>query len=167
MTMKHTHRSDRADEKSSKRPRGDDPFKALEDLLDRRPTKKQRIDGPPIHRQSFLVKTTLEWKEGTKAKSAEVLLMLDSGATGPVLAQHFIEKHGIPLERKQQRMRMLAANGEHIKGGTHHTGLLSVWMGDHVSGMKFEALEIKDEGPGRLVGYLPMSWLTEQNPDVD
>ena len=88
------------------------------------------------------------------------LLLLDSGATGPVLAEHFVRRNGIPLELKPQQMRIFAANGERIKDGTHHTGMLGMWIGKHVSNMKFESLGIPDEGPNHMVGYLPMSWLT-------
>jgi len=132
-----------------------------------RPRKRRRLVGPPIHMPSFLVETVLEWKVEGEIKTATALLLLDSGATGPVLASHFIKKHKIPLERKLHKVQMLAANGGQIEGGTHHTTSLGVWIGNHVSDMKFEALGIPDEGSRNLVGYLPMSWLTIHNPDID
>ena len=132
-----------------------------------RSPKRQKLYGPPVHTQSFLVQTKLDWKMGNKMKSVTALLLLDSGATGPVLASHFIKKHGIPLEEKRQRMQMIAANGEQIDGGTHHTKTVGMWIGKHVSNMKFEALGIPDEGSRMHVGYLPMSWLSEHNPDID
>ena len=39
-------------------------------------------------------------------------------------------------------------------------------MGKHVSEMKFESMGIREEAFG-LVGYLPMSWLVQHNPDID
>jgi hypothetical protein len=132
-----------------------------------RPQKRQRVRGPPVHTQSFLVQVLLEWKVGEDTKMVRALLLLDSGATGPVLAQHFIDKHGIVLESKKQGTHIFAANGKKIDGGTHHTKPLSVWIGKHVSDMKFEALGLPDEGPRHHVGYLPMSWLAQHNPDID
>ena len=134
---------------------------------DVRPPKRQRVEGPPVHTQSLLVQTLLEWKVGNVTKTAKALLLLDSGATGPVLAKHFINKHKIVLKPKKQATHIIAANGKIIDGGTHHTKTLSVWMGKHVSDMKFEALGIPNEGPNCHVGYLPMSWLTQHNPDID
>src|SRR5437588_2822283 len=64
-------------------------------------------------------------------------------------------------------MQMIAANGEQIDGGTHQTKTVGVWIGKHVSNMKFEALGIPDEGSRMHIGYLPMSWLSEHNPDID
>src|SRR5437588_10891716 len=94
------------------------------------------------------------------------LLLLDGGVTGPVLASHFIKKHGIPLEEKRERMQMIAAIGEKIDGGTHHTKAVGMWIGKHVSNMKFEVLGILDKGSRMHVGYLPMSWLSEYNPNI-
>ena len=171
--MKHTLVSDSEDESPSKRQRiaapkvRSDPFGILEDFAGLPPQKKRRLNEPPVHTESFLVLTKLEWKDGNETRSAKALLLLDSGATGPVLAQSFIDKHKNPLERKAHRTHMIAANGACIKGGTHHTGMLSVWIGKHASDMKFEALGIPSDDPNRHVGYLPMSWLTEHNPDID
>ena len=121
------------------------------------PRKRGRLVGPPIHMPSFLVETVLEWKVEGEINTATALLLLDSGATGPVLASHFITKHKIPLEWKLHKVQMLAANGGQIEEGTHHTTSLGVWIGNHVSDMKFEVLGIPDEGSRSLVGYLPMS----------
>jgi hypothetical protein len=54
------------------------------------------------------------------------LLLLDSGATGPALSQHFVDANQIPVEEKAERLLVEAANGEHIGGGTHHTTSLEV-----------------------------------------
>ena len=48
---------------------------------------------------------------------ATALLLLDSGAMGPVLACHFIKKHKIQLERKLHKVQMLAATAVKLKEG--------------------------------------------------
>ena len=124
---------------------------------DDRALKRLCVEGPPVHKRSFLVQTTLEWKLNGKTKKVPARLLLDSGCTGLVMSQSFIKKHGISLEAKRQRLNKVAANGQQIKGGTHNTKSIGVWIGKHVSDMKFESMGITDEGPWGLVGYLLMS----------
>ena len=134
---------------------------------DDRAPKRLCVEGPLVHKRSFLVQTTLEWKVNGKTKKVLAQLLLDSGCTGPVMSQNFIKKHGILVEAKRQKMNIVAANGQQIEGGTHNTKSIGVWIGKHVSDMKFESLGRRDEGPWGLVGYLPMSRLVEHNPNID
>ena len=126
-----------------------------------RPHKRLCVEGPPVHSRSFLVETTLEWKVNNKINKVTAHLLLDSGCTGPVLAQSFIKRNDIPVEIEKKRLHIVAANGIEVEGGTHNTKSLGVWMGKHVSEMKFESMGIREEGPFGLVGYLPMSWLVQ------
>ena len=118
--------------------------------------------------RSFLVETVLEWKVNNKIKKVRASLLLDSSCTGPILAQSFIKRNDIPVEIKKKRLHVVAANGIEVEGGTHNATSLGVWMGrKHVSKMKFESMGIREEGSFGLVGYLPMSWLVQHNPDID
>ena len=114
---------------------------------DDRAPKRLCVEGPPVHKRLFLVQTTLEWKLNGKTKRVPAWLLLDSGCTGPVMSQSFIKKHGIPLKAKRQKLNIVAANGQQIEGGTHNTKSIGVWIGKHVSDMKFESMGIRDEGP--------------------
>ena len=125
------------------------------------------VEGPPVHSRSFLVETLLEWKVNNKIKEVRARLLLDSGCTGPILAQSFIKRNDIPVEIKKKRVHIVAANGIEVEGGTHNTKSLWVWMGKQVSEMKFESMGIREEGPFGLVGNLPLSWLVQHNPDID
>jgi len=145
----------------------DFPDMLREDLEVGRHPKRQRLEGPPVHTRSFLVQTTLEWKEGNETRKVNALLMLDSGASGAVLAQHFIDKHKIPLVKRVQPTQIYAANGKKIAGGTHYTTPVDMWIGKHVNKMNFDVLGLPDEGLRKHVGYMPMSWLTKHNPDID
>ena len=113
------------------------------------------------------METVLEWKVNNKIKKVRVRLLLDSGCTGPILAQSFIKRNDIPVEIKKKKLHIVAANGIEVEGGTHNTKSLGVGMGKHVSEMKSESMGIREEGPFGLVGYLPMSWLVQHNPDID
>ena len=113
------------------------------------------------------METILQWKINNKINEVKACLLLDSGSTRPILAPSSIKRNGIPVEVKKKRLHMVATNGQEVEGGTHNTQPLSVWMGKHVSEMKFESMGIREEGPWGLVGYSPMSWLVQHNPDID
>ena len=89
------------------------------------------------------METILEWKLNNKTKKIRARLLLDSGCTRPILAKSFIERNGIPVEIKKKRLHVVAANGIEVEGGTHNTKSLGVWMGKHVSKMKFESRGIR------------------------
>jgi hypothetical protein len=86
---------------------------------------------------------------------------------GPALSQQFVDANQIPVEKKEERLLVEAANGEHIGGGTHHTTSLEVHMGRHVSDIKFEVLNVPRGKDHMYVGFLPMSWLSQHNPDIN
>ena len=111
---------------------------------DDRAPKRLFVEGPTVYKRSFPVQTTLEWKINGKTKRVPARLLLDSGCTRPVMSQSFIKKHGIPVEAKRQRLNIVAANGQQIEGGTHNTKSIGVWIGKHVSDMKFESMGIRD-----------------------
>jgi hypothetical protein len=114
-----------------------------------------------------MVRSRFSWITSTGKKCATALLLLDSGATGPVLSQHFVNSNQVPLEEKEERLLVEAANGDNINGGTHHTTSLEVHMGKHVSDIKFEVLDVPCGRDNLYVGFLPMSWLAQHNPDID
>ena len=92
------------------------------------------------------METILEWKVNNTIKKVRARLLLDSGCTGPILAQSFIKRNDIPVEVKKKRLHVVAANGIEVEGGTHNTKSLGVWMGKHLSKMKFESMGIREEG---------------------
>src|SRR6266849_5225220 len=107
------------------------PYKRT--LDEERPCKRHQITGPHGHQESLMVRSRLCWQTSEGKKTVTALLLLDSGATGTALAQHFVDANQIPLEEKAERLLVEGANGENIGGGTHHTTSLEVHMGKHVS----------------------------------
>jgi hypothetical protein len=83
------------------------------------------------------------------------------------LLPHFVDTNQIPVEEKEERLLVEVANAEHIGGGTHHTTSLEVHMGKHVNDNKFEVLNVLCGKHHMYVGFLPMSWLAQLNPDID
>ena len=94
------------------------------------PPKRLYVEGPPVHSRSFLVKTVLEWKVNDKIKKVKAHLLLDSGCTGPILAQSFIKRNDIPVEAKKKRLHVVAANGLEVEGCTYNTKSLGFEWGN-------------------------------------
>ena len=63
------------------------------------PAKRQRLTGPPKHSESFKLMIKMTWWKKRLEKQAEAYLMLDSGATGPVLSTRWIQAHQIPCTK--------------------------------------------------------------------
>src|SRR6266849_726784 len=106
------------------------------------PQKRRKITGSPRHQESFMVRSRFCWQTSEGKKTVTALLLLDSGATGPALSQHFVETNPIPVDEKDKRLEVKAVNGEIIAGGTHQRTSLEVPMGKDVGDITFEALEV-------------------------
>ena len=78
-----------------------------------------------------MVRSRFSWQTSEGKKSVTALLLLDGGATGPVLSQDFVDKNQVPVEEKIERLRVETANGENIGGCTQQTTSLEVHMGKH------------------------------------
>src|SRR5688572_28474284 len=63
------------------------------------PAKRQRLTGPPKHSESFKLMIKMTWWKKRSEKQAEAYLMLDSGATGPVLSTRWVQEHQIPCTK--------------------------------------------------------------------
>ena len=86
---------------------------------------------------------------------AEATLLLDSGATGPVLSSRWVKGIQMPCTRYRVALPISDASGNHIPGsGLHYTKELKMWIGDHVNNMRFELAEIQDT---KIDSYLPIS----------
>src|ERR1700704_4575535 len=106
------------------------PYKRT--LVEERPLKRHKLTGPPRHRESPMLRSRFSWQTCEGKKSVTALLLLDSGATGPVLSQDFVDKNHVHVEEKVERLLVEAANGENIGRGTHHTTSLEIHMGKYV-----------------------------------
>jgi hypothetical protein len=60
-----------------------------------------------------------------------------------------------------------AANGGNIGGATNYTTPLEIHMGKNMSDIKFEVLNVTCGKKDIYVGFLPMSWLAQHNPDIN
>ena len=63
---------------------------------DKRPDKRLRLAGPAPYTRSSYMRVRLEWSQNPARLSGEVLLLLDSGATGAVLSSDWIKNAQVP-----------------------------------------------------------------------
>ena len=90
---------------------------------------------------------------------------MDSGATDAVLSNEWVKEVQVPCIHRENPIPIADASGNHIPGsGQHYTRMLRMQIGDNINEMRFELADM----PGTKVpGYLPMSWLKGQNPDIN
>src|SRR5437588_8875856 len=102
-------------------------------------TKKARLQSPPKHTRSIRVKIRLQWKREAKKTMAEATLLLDSGATGPVLSSCWVKETQMPSVRCKVVLLISDVSGNHMPGsGLHYTKEVKMRIADHVNNMRFE-----------------------------
>ena len=100
---------------------------------------------------------TLYWKIGARRSIAKATLLLDSGATGPVLSTSWMKQTQMPCVRCKVPCPISDASRNNILGsGLHYTKEVKLKIGDHSNKMRFEVADIHNS---KIDGYLPMSWL--------
>ena len=127
--------------------------------------KRARLSSPPKHTRSIRVQVRLKWRLGAKETTSDVVLLLDSGATGPVLSTNWAKEAQVPCVRRKVACPITDASGNNLPGsGRWYTRPLKMIIGDHENEMNFEVADMPE---GKIDGYLPMSWLERHNPDID
>jgi len=91
--------------------------------------------------------------------------LFDSGAPGAVLTSDWIKNAQVPCVHRKELTPILDASRNHIPGsGLHYTTTVDMYIGDHMNKMRFE---VADMPAGKVNGYLPMSWLKDNNPAIN
>lgn len=89
--------------------------------------------------------------------------MLDSGATGLFINQHYISRKGIPTYQLTRELPLYNIDGTKNRAGTiSQFARLRLRVGDHDKEWDFLVTEL---GPEDLILGLP--WLREVNPSID
>ena len=126
--------------------------------------KKARSDIP-IHSRRLLVQASLSWLSSKgEARSAQAKLLVDSGATGPIMSRRFVLDNKLPRSERETPIPISNANGEQIPGaGRYIVPNLGMAIANHREKMAWEVGPIE----AGIDGYLPVSWLSHHNPDID
>ena len=127
------------------------------------PRKRQK--NLPIHSRRFIVEVTLNWINGKgEACSVTGRMLVDSGATGPIMSKAFVRTYKIPRGQRESPIAITNASGKLIPGaGRYVVPNLGMSINNHQEELSWEVGDIE---PG-VDGYLPVSWLSLHNPDID
>ena len=78
--------------------------------------KKARSDVP-IHSRRVVVVAQLSWISGKgEERTVTAKLLVDSGATGPILCRNFVAENRLPKGERQNTIRITNVNGDQIPG---------------------------------------------------
>src|SRR6266550_2361128 len=119
---------------------------------------------PPKHGQRLFFEAKLHWynPEGDQVGN-EVILLLDSGCSGPMLNQTFVQEHAVPWIQRESPITVNTADGRPMESaGVKYTERIVLRIGPHREELAWEISRL-EEG---VAGYLPISWLQCHNPDI-
>ncbi len=127
-------------------------------------SSKRNKPEPPKHGQRLFFEAKLHWynPEGDQVGN-EVILLLDSGCSGPMINQAFVQKHAVPWIQRDSPITVNTADGRPMESaGVKYTESIILRIGLHQEELAWEISRL-EEG---VAGYLPISWLQRHNPDV-
>ena len=128
------------------------------------PQAKKARPAPPVHGQRLFFEAKLYWiNQYGRKRSEQVKLLLDSGCTGPLLNRDFVWMNKLPKVSRARPIVVNTAEGNPIKdAGKEYTEEVILRIGDHQEELTWEISPL-EKG---IDGYLPISWLSQHNPDV-
>ncbi|KAH0602269.1 uncharacterized protein H6S33_009843, partial [Morchella sextelata] len=123
------------------------------------PEKKQKILEEPIHGPRPIVNQFLCFAE----KCLPCKVLLDTGATGPVLSAVFVDSFEVPKVKRDVPARGIWITGEVMKGTGHaFTQPLIIMSRGHQTQLSFEIAPL----PLGIDAILPNWWLKEYKPVI-
>ena len=106
----------------------------------------------PEHSERFIIQVTLELLD----KEVPIRLLVDSGASGPILDEDFVRKNGLLVKERKLPKQVKNANEEPIpNAGTHYMQPIVLVIRQHAEDMVWEVGMIQSQ----IDSYLPISWL--------
>ena len=120
--------------------------------------QRQKIDDPPKNGERPIIPMQLSWSGGGEQT---ILILLDTGATIPVLAKQFVHRHGVPCRQREAALPISTFDGSTLPGiGKEFTQRLQLRHGHHVT---LEAFEV---GPLEMSSdaILPNWWMQRHPP---
>ena len=91
-------------------------------------------------------------------------LLLDCGATSPILREEFVRDQQILTKQRTKPISIWNASQQPITGaGRYYTQPIGLEIGNHSEVLVWEIGGIEES----IDGYLPIAWLQKHNPDVN
>ena len=114
----------------------------------------------PLHGERLYFNARLR----IKGKEIGTRLLLDCGATSPILQEGFVKEHEILTKKRSNSIKIWNASQQPIAGaGMYYTQPTELEIGNHSEALVWEVGVIEDS----VDGYLPVAWLQKHNPDVN
>ena len=114
----------------------------------------------PLHGERLYFYATLR----IKGKEISTRLLLDYGATSPILREGFVKEQEILTKKRSNLIKIWNASQQPIAGeGRYYTQPTGLEVGNHSEALVWEIGVIEDS----VDGYLPIAWLQKHNPDVN
>ena len=100
---------------------------------DENPPKRAKLSEPPKHGQRLFFSAMLYWFDSQNQRVGnEVMLLLDSGCSGPILNQNFVQDHAVPWIRRGSPIAVNAADGRPMEdAGVRYTEDIVLRIGTH------------------------------------
>ena len=90
--------------------------------------------------------------------------LIDCGAPVAILREELVRENEILVKRHQKPIEIQSASQQPIPGaGVHYTQPLGLVIGKRTEQLVWEVGQIEDS----VDGYLPVTWLSKHNPDID
>ena len=113
-----------------------------------------------LHRERLYFNAKLR----IKGKEISTRLLLDCGATSPILREGFIKEHEILTKKRSNPIKIWNASQQPIaRAARYYIQPTGLEIGNHSEALVWEVGVIKDS----VDGYLPVAWLQKHNPDVN
>ena len=104
----------------------------------------------PEHSEQFIIQVIHKLLD----KEVPIHLLLDSGASGPILHEDFIRKNQLLVKKRKIPKQVKNSNEEPIpKAGTHYTQPTVLVIGQYAEDIVWQVEMIKSQ----IDGYLPVS----------
>ena len=97
-------------------------------------------------------------------KEVPIRLLVDRGASGPILHEDFIRKNGLLVKKRKMPKQVKNANEELIPNTrTYYTQLIVLVIRQYAEDIIWEVEMIESQ----IDGYLLVSWLQKRNPNIN
>ena len=114
----------------------------------------------PEYSERFIIQAILKLLD----KEVPIHLLVDSGASGPILHEEFVKNNGLLVKKRKMPKQVKNANEEPIpNGGTHYPQPTVLVIRQHAEDMVWEVGMIESQ----IDRYLPVLWLQKHNPSIN
>ena len=123
-------------------------------------SRSQITKDLPVHSSRFITEAIMRIGK----REIPCRLLIDCGATGPILREEWVRENEILVKKCQKPIEVQNASQQPIPGaGMHYTQPVGLVIGKYTEQLVWKVGQIEDS----VDGYLLVTWLSKHNPDID